>query len=43
MRFKRNVVALMLMASFLSATNGVIFKLIAMDKGLWLFGASAVK
>lgn len=33
MRFKRNVVALMLAASFLSALNGVIFKLIAMDKG----------
>lgn len=35
-RFKRNVVALMLAASFLSAVNGVIFKLIAMDKGFWL-------
>jgi drug/metabolite transporter (DMT)-like permease len=34
-RFKRNVVALMLAASFLSATNGVIFKLIALDKGFW--------
>jgi drug/metabolite transporter (DMT)-like permease len=33
MRFKRNVVALMLGASFLSAINGVIFKLIAVDKG----------
>jgi hypothetical protein len=33
MRFKRNVVALMLAASFLSAINGVIFKLIAVDKG----------
>jgi drug/metabolite transporter (DMT)-like permease len=33
MRFKRNVVALMLGASFLSAANGVIFKLIAVDKG----------
>ena len=32
-RFKRNVVALMLAASFLSAINGVIFKLIAVDKG----------
>ena len=30
---KRNVVALMLTASFLSATNGVIFKMIAVDKG----------
>jgi EamA-like transporter family len=36
MRFKRNVVALMLAASFLSATNGVIFKLIAVDKGFWV-------
>jgi drug/metabolite transporter (DMT)-like permease len=36
MRFKRNVVALMLGASFLSATNGVIFKLIALDKGFWV-------
>ena len=33
MRFKRNVVALMLAASFLSAINGVIFKLIAVEKG----------
>jgi hypothetical protein len=33
LRFKRNVVALMLGASFLSAMNGVIFKMIAMDKG----------
>src|ERR671935_186756 len=33
MRFKRNVVALMLGASFLSAVNGVIFKLIAVQKG----------
>jgi drug/metabolite transporter (DMT)-like permease len=32
-RFKRNVSALMLAASFLSAINGVIFKLIALDKG----------
>ena len=32
-RFKRNVVALMLGAAFLSAINGVIFKLIAVDKG----------
>jgi drug/metabolite transporter (DMT)-like permease len=32
-RFKRNVVVLMLAASFLSAINGVIFKLIALDKG----------
>ena len=36
MRFKRNVVALMLVASFLSAINGVIFKLIALDKGFWV-------
>jgi drug/metabolite transporter (DMT)-like permease len=34
-RFKRNVVALMLVASSLSAINGVIFKLIALDKGFW--------
>jgi drug/metabolite transporter (DMT)-like permease len=36
MRFKRNVVALMLAASFLSAINGVILKLIAVDKGFWV-------
>jgi drug/metabolite transporter (DMT)-like permease len=36
MRFKRTVVALMLGASVLSAINGVIFKLIAMDKGFWV-------
>jgi len=35
-RFKGNVVALMLAASFLSAINGVIFKLIAVDKGFWV-------
>jgi uncharacterized membrane protein len=35
-RFKRNVVALMLGASFLSALNGVIFKLIAVDRGFWI-------
>jgi drug/metabolite transporter (DMT)-like permease len=35
-RFKRNVVALMLAASFLSAINGVIFKLIAVDRGFWI-------
>ena len=35
MRFKRNVVALMLGASVLSAVNGVTFKLIAVDKGFW--------
>jgi drug/metabolite transporter (DMT)-like permease len=35
-RFKRNVVALMLAASFLSAINGVIFKLIAVEKGFWV-------
>ena len=34
--FKRNVVALMLGASFLSAVNGVIFKLIAVEKGFWV-------
>ena len=36
MRFKQNVVALMLAASFLSAINGVIFKLIAIDRGFWI-------
>jgi uncharacterized membrane protein len=36
MRFKRNVVALMLAASLLSATNGVIFKLIAVERGFWV-------
>src|SRR5215217_8144818 len=35
-RFKRKVVGLMLAASFLNAVNGVIFKLIAVDKGFWL-------
>jgi len=35
-RFKRKVVALMLAASFLSAINGVIFKLIAVDRGFWV-------
>jgi drug/metabolite transporter (DMT)-like permease len=35
-RFKRNVVALMLAASSLSAINGVIFKLIAVDRGFWV-------
>jgi drug/metabolite transporter (DMT)-like permease len=35
-RFKRNVVALMLAASLLSAINGVIFKLFAVDKGFWV-------
>jgi drug/metabolite transporter (DMT)-like permease len=35
-RFKRNVVVLMLAASFLSAINGVIFKLIAVDRGFWI-------
>jgi drug/metabolite transporter (DMT)-like permease len=34
-RLKRNVVALMLAASLLSAINGVIFKLIAVDAGFW--------
>ena len=34
--FKRNVVALMLGASFLSAVNGVIFKLVAMQAGFWV-------
>lgn len=33
MRFKRSVVALMLAASLSSAINGVVFKLIAVDKG----------
>jgi drug/metabolite transporter (DMT)-like permease len=36
MRFKRSVLALMLGASFLSAVNGVIFKLLAMEKGFWV-------
>ena len=36
MRFKQKVVALMLGASILSAVNGVIFKLIAVDKGFWV-------
>jgi len=36
LRFKRNVVALMLTASFFSAINGVIFKLIAVDRGFWV-------
>ncbi len=31
-----SVVALMLGASFLSAVNGVIFKLIAVEKGFWV-------
>ena len=35
-RFKRNVVALMLAASLLSAINGVVFKLIAVSKGFWV-------
>ncbi|KFC74556.1 phosphonate utilization associated putative membrane protein [Bosea sp. LC85] len=35
-RFKKHVVALMLAASFLSAINGVIFKLIAVDRGFWV-------
>jgi len=35
MRFKRKVVALMLGASLLSAANGVVFKLVALDKGFW--------
>jgi drug/metabolite transporter (DMT)-like permease len=34
--FKSKVVALMLGASVLSAINGVIFKLIAVDKGFWV-------
>jgi drug/metabolite transporter (DMT)-like permease len=34
-RFKRSVVLLMLAASFLNAIDGVIFKLIAVDKGFW--------
>jgi len=36
LRFKRNVVALMLTASLVSAINGVIFKLIAVHKGFWV-------
>ncbi|MCC6890662.1 MAG: EamA family transporter [Hyphomicrobiales bacterium] len=35
-RFKRNVVALMLVASLLSAINGVVFKLIAVKTGFWV-------
>jgi drug/metabolite transporter (DMT)-like permease len=34
-QFKRSVAALMLAASFLSAINGVIFKLIAVNQGFW--------
>jgi drug/metabolite transporter (DMT)-like permease len=34
-QFKRSVTALMLAASFLSAINGVIFKLIAVNQGFW--------
>jgi drug/metabolite transporter (DMT)-like permease len=36
LRLKRKVVALMLAASFLSAINGVIFKLIAVNRGFWI-------
>jgi drug/metabolite transporter (DMT)-like permease len=47
LRFKRNVVALMLGASFLAAGNGVVFKLIAVDKGFlvslfWGFAGQVV-
>ena len=35
-RFKQSVVGLMLGAALLSAVNGVIFKLIAVDKGFWV-------
>src|SRR5262245_58812442 len=35
MRFRWNVVALMLGASVLSAVNGVIFKFFAVDRGFW--------
>jgi len=47
MQFKRNVVLLMQGASVLSAVNGVIFKLIAVDKGfsaslLWGFVGQVV-
>jgi drug/metabolite transporter (DMT)-like permease len=35
MRFKRSVVAWMAGACLLSAANGVIFKLIALDRGFW--------
>ncbi len=34
--FKKEIVALMLIASVLYAVNGVIFKLIALDDGFWL-------
>jgi uncharacterized membrane protein len=36
MRFKRTVVALMLAASLFSAVNGVVFKLIAVERGFWV-------
>jgi drug/metabolite transporter (DMT)-like permease len=36
MPFKRNVVALMLGASILSAVNGIIFKFIGVDRGFWV-------
>lgn len=35
-RFKKDVVILMLTASLLYAVNGVVFKLIAIDNGFWL-------
>ena len=34
--FRKKVVVLMLIASLLYATNGVIFKLIAVDNGFWI-------
>jgi drug/metabolite transporter (DMT)-like permease len=45
LRFKQNVVALMLGASILSAINGVIFKSIAVDRGFWVrfFGVSSAR
>lgn len=36
LRFKKEIVVLMLIASILYAINGVIFKLIALDDGFWL-------
>jgi uncharacterized membrane protein len=46
-RFRRNVVVLMLGASLLSAVNGVVFKLIAVDRGFlaslcWGFAGQVV-
>ncbi len=36
LRFKKHVVLLMILASFLYAVNGVIFKLIALPNGFWI-------